>query len=191
MQTTVQILTSLVALHVHVTFLLLFLVYLTMAFQLGNSYDVKCELIGWWIDKAVGGSRRRVFESTQSFVWMAHNTLGNVNVLLYFPCISTWHNWKMHRLQYLNFSSAYKTLQVMSLAPVNIRLLELRIRSVTPTLLYFMSIRSNRMQQHAGIYLLQNNSTCFGCPSHPSSGVHKTVTAASGPGHTVKYKSLN
>ena len=43
-------------------------------------------------------------------------------------------------------------------------------------------IRSNKMQQYAGIYLLQINSTCFGCPSHPSSGVHKTVTAASGTG---------
>ena len=32
------------------------------------------------------------------------------------------------------------------------------------------------MQQYAGIYLPQNHSTCFGCPSHPSSGVHKTVT---------------
>ena len=39
-------------------------------------------------------------------------------------------------------------------------------------------IRSNKMQQYAGIYLLQNLSTCFGCPSHPSSGVHETVTAA-------------
>ena len=36
------------------------------------------------------------------------------------------------------------------------------------------------MQQYAGIYLLQNYSICFGCPSHPSSGLHKTVTAASG-----------
>ena len=42
------------------------------------------------------------------------------------------------------------------------------------------------MQQYAGIYLLQNHSTCFGCPSHPSSGVHKTVTAASGTGHSVR-----
>ena len=32
------------------------------------------------------------------------------------------------------------------------------------------------MQQYAGIYLLRNNSTCFGCPSHQSSGEHKTVT---------------
>ena len=46
-------------------------------------------------------------------------------------------------------------------------------------------IRSNKMQQYAGIYLLQNHSTCFGCPSHPSSGVHKTVTAASGTGHSI------
>ena len=44
-------------------------------------------------------------------------------------------------------------------------------------------IRSNKMQQYAGVYLLQNYSTCFGCLSHPSSGVHQTVTAASDTGH--------
>ena len=44
-------------------------------------------------------------------------------------------------------------------------------------------IRSNKMQQYAGIYLQQNYSTCFGCLSHPSSGVHQTVTAASGTGN--------
>ena len=43
-------------------------------------------------------------------------------------------------------------------------------------------IRSIKMQQYAGIYLLQNYSTCFGCPPHPSSGVHKIVTAVSGTG---------
>ena len=48
-----------------------------------------------------------------------------------------------------------------------------------------MLIRSNKMQQYAGIYLLQNHSTCFGCPSHPSSGVHEIVTAASGTGHST------
>ena len=47
-------------------------------------------------------------------------------------------------------------------------------------------IRSNKMQQYAGIYLLQNHSTCFGRPSHPSSGVYKTVTAASGTGHRIR-----
>ena len=40
------------------------------------------------------------------------------------------------------------------------------------------------MQQYAGIILLQNHSTYFGCPSHPSSGVHKTVTTDSGTGHS-------
>ena len=48
-----------------------------------------------------------------------------------------------------------------------------------------MLIRSNKMQQYAGIYLLQNHSTRSGCPSHPSSGVQRTVTAASGTGHSI------
>ena len=43
-------------------------------------------------------------------------------------------------------------------------------------------ISSNKMQQYAVIYLLQVYSTCFGRPSHASSGVQKTVTAASGTG---------
>jgi len=34
-------------------------------------------------------------------------------------------------------------------------------------------IRSNKMQQYAGIYFLQVYSTCFGRPSRPSSGVQK------------------
>jgi len=46
-------------------------------------------------------------------------------------------------------------------------------------------IRSNKMQQYAGIYLLQNHSTCFAGPLHPSSGVHKTLTAASDTGHSI------
>jgi len=41
------------------------------------------------------------------------------------------------------------------------------------------------MQEYAGINLLQNHSTCFGCPSHPSSEVHKTVTASSGTSHNI------
>ena len=47
------------------------------------------------------------------------------------------------------------------------------------------------MQQYAGVYLLQKNySTCFGCLSHPSSGVHQTVTAASGTGHNVRATAI-
>ena len=45
-------------------------------------------------------------------------------------------------------------------------------------------IRSNKMQRYAGTYSLQVNSTCFGRPLRPSSGVQKTLTAASGTGHS-------
>jgi len=41
------------------------------------------------------------------------------------------------------------------------------------------------MQQYAGIYLRQVYSTCFGRPSHPSSGVHKTLIAASSTGYSI------
>ena len=45
--------------------------------------------------------------------------------------------------------------------------------------------KSNKMQQYADIYLRLNYSTCFGRPSRPSSGVHKTVVAAPGTDHTL------
>jgi len=45
--------------------------------------------------------------------------------------------------------------------------------------------KCNKMQLYADIYLLLNYSTYFGRPSRPSSGVHKTVVAASGTDHTV------
>ena len=48
--------------------------------------------------------------------------------------------------------------------------------------------KSNEMQQCVDIYLLLNYCTCFGRPSCPSSGVHKSVVAASGTDHTVRYK---
>ena len=47
-------------------------------------------------------------------------------------------------------------------------------------------LRSNKIEQYAGIYLLQNYSTCLECTLHPSSGVHKTVTAASVTGHGIR-----
>jgi len=50
----------------------------------------------------------------------------------------------------------------------------------------YILIRSKKMQLYAGVYLLQNYSTSFGRLSHPSSGVHQTVTAASGTGHSVR-----
>ena len=49
----------------------------------------------------------------------------------------------------------------------------------------------NKIQQDATntcIYLLYNYSTCFGCLSHPSSGIHQTVTAASGTDYSVRQR---
>jgi len=45
--------------------------------------------------------------------------------------------------------------------------------------------KSNKLQLYSDIYLLLNYSTCFGLPSRPTSGVHKTVGAASGTDHTI------
>ena len=43
------------------------------------------------------------------------------------------------------------------------------------------------MQQYAGVCLLQNYSTCFGCLSHPSSVVHQNVTAVTAGGRFLLW----
>ena len=50
---------------------------------------------------------------------------------------------------------------------------------------YYGLKKSNEMQQYEDMYLLLYYSTCFGRPSRPSLGVHKTVVAASGTDHTI------
>jgi len=50
--------------------------------------------------------------------------------------------------------------------------------------------KSNEMRQYADIYLLLNYPTCFGRPLCQSSGVYKTVLAASGTDHTVWVASF-
>jgi len=40
-----------------------------------------------------------------------------------------------------------------------------------------------RIRQSSLFTILQVHSTCFGCQTNPSLGVHKTVTTASGTGH--------
>jgi hypothetical protein len=50
--------------------------------------------------------------------------------------------------------------------------------SLVPLKTQNYEIYINKIQRDAtdaGIYLLQNYSTFFGCPSHPTSGVHKTM----------------
>jgi len=45
---------------------------------------------------------------------------------------------------------------------------------------------SNELQQYAVCFILpQDHSACFGCPPHPSSGVHETVTTACGTGKNI------
>ena len=48
--------------------------------------------------------------------------------------------------------------------------------------LYINIVQRDATQSSQSI-ILQVHSTCFGCQPHSSSGVHKTVTTASGTGH--------
>ena len=43
----------------------------------------------------------------------------------------------------------------------------------------FLIIVQRDATQSSLLIILQVHSTCFGCQTHPSSGVHKTVTTAS------------
>jgi len=53
-----------------------------------------------------------------------------------------------------------------------------------------MAKKSYEVQNYADIYLLLNYFTRFGRPSRQSSGVHKTVVAASGTDHTIRGASF-
>ena len=50
--------------------------------------------------------------------------------------------------------------------------------------------KSNEMQQYVDIYLPLNYSTRLGRPSHPSSGEHKIVFAASGTDPAIREASF-
>ena len=64
-------------------------------------------------------------------------------------------------------------------------ILYISIYRMFPSFVIILNEFMNKIQQDATVcrYLTQIYCTCFGCPSHPSSGVHKTETAASGTGH--------
>jgi hypothetical protein len=113
-----------------------------------------------------------------------------VNVLFIFQHMGTVNEIRMCKVR-LGKNLIDKLLITKRL--VTLRMSFLQVFTVNFKLFYIHGsvhrnselIRSNKMQQYAGIYLLQNHSICFGCPSHPSSGVHKTVAAASGTGHNI------
>ena len=50
-------------------------------------------------------------------------------------------------------------------------------------LLHVLIIVQRDATQSSLFIILQVHSTCFECQPHPSSGVHKTVTTASGTGY--------
>jgi len=53
-------------------------------------------------------------------------------------------------------------------------------------------ITVQRDATHSSLFIiLQVHSTCFGCQPHPSSGVHKTVTTATGTGHNFCAATLS
>jgi len=52
-----------------------------------------------------------------------------------------------------------------------------------PNQSYILIIVQQDPIQGSVFNILQVHYTCFGCQPHPSSGVHKTVTTASGTGH--------
>jgi len=66
----------------------------------------------------------------------------------------------------------------------------LHFKFVVPCIVILGLKNSNKMQQYVDVYLLLNYCTCFGPPSRPSSGVHKTVVTASGTDHTVWGRKL-
>ena len=87
--------------------------------------------------------------------------------------------------------TAYKTVFLkMNPRISNMKLLKLKIIILIHIMCISILIRSNKVLQYAGIYLLQNYSTCFGYLSHPSAGVHKNVTAASGTGHITCQRDV-
>jgi len=58
------------------------------------------------------------------------------------------------------------------------------ISILTACFIHIMSIIVQRDATQSSLFItLQVHSTCFGCQPHPSSGVHKAVTTASGTGH--------
>jgi len=57
------------------------------------------------------------------------------------------------------------------------------LRDENKSTTYILIIVQRDATQRSLFIILQVYCTCFGCQPHPSSGVHKTVTTASGTGN--------
>ena len=92
--------------------------------------------------------------------------------------------YSLEQLQFTRRSNAHIRVEFLT-SSVQLRLL-LKFPFISDNNNAISTLKkSNEMQQYADIYLLLNYSTCFGRPSRPSSGVHKSVVAYSGTDHTV------
>jgi len=74
-------------------------------------------------------------------------------------------------------SQIFKALKLIS-RQISRRVTERKI-NLTFKAAILIIVQRNATQNSLFI-ILQVHSTCFGCQPHPSSGVHKTVTTASG-----------
>jgi len=61
----------------------------------------------------------------------------------------------------------------------------LQFERILDRIIYFISIIVRDATQSSLFIILRVNSSCFRCQPHPSSGVHETVTTASGTGHII------
>jgi len=62
-----------------------------------------------------------------------------------------------------------------------------KLREETSTECNLFYVSNQRDAVLSGLFtVLQNHSTCFGCPLHPSSGVHKTVVTTIGTSHVYR-----
>ena len=87
---------------------------------------------------------------------------------------SRWQDWDSNLLH---------LKQKCSTLPLHQRALALNSYSAIKyenNLIYILIIVQRDATKSSLFIILQIHSTCFGCQPHPSSGVHKTVTTASG-----------
>jgi len=77
--------------------------------------------------------------------------------------------------------SLYSTIKMMH-GPINIRFIVILCLWSVHRWPKLIIVQRDATQSSLFI-ILRVHSTCFGCQPHPSSGVHKTVTTASGTGH--------
>ena len=58
---------------------------------------------------------------------------------------------------------------------------------VVPCIINLFYVRNQRDAVLSSLFIvLQNHSTCFGCPLRPSSGVHKTAVTTTGTSHVYQ-----